>query len=38
MDSKLIIYKTEDGLTRIETTFDDDTVWLFNLEYGQPIF
>ena len=24
----MIIYKTEDGLTKIETTFDDDTVWL----------
>ena len=28
MDSELIMYKTEDGLTRIEATFDDDTVWL----------
>ena len=24
----MIIYKTEDGLTKIETTFDKDTVWL----------
>ncbi|MCD8006737.1 MAG: virulence RhuM family protein [Oscillospiraceae bacterium] len=27
-DSKIIIYTTEDGLAKIETTFDDDTVWL----------
>ena len=26
--SKMIIYTTEDGLTKIETTFDTDTVWL----------
>lgn len=26
--SNIIIYKTEDGLTKIETTFDEDTVWL----------
>lgn len=26
--SHMIIYKTEDGLTKIETTFDEDTVWL----------
>ena len=24
----VIIYTTEDGLTKIETTFDEDTVWL----------
>lgn len=31
MDTKkpdMIIYTTEDGLTKIETTFDGDTVWL----------
>ncbi len=28
MSSEIIIYQTEDGLTKIETTFDDDTVWL----------
>ena len=28
MKSNIIIYTTEDGLTKIETTFDDDTVWL----------
>ncbi|MCI8565011.1 MAG: cell filamentation protein Fic, partial [Lachnospiraceae bacterium] len=26
--SNIIIYRTEDGLTKIETTFDEDTVWL----------
>lgn len=26
--SSMMIYITEDGLTRIETTFDEDTVWL----------
>ena len=26
--SDMIIYTTEDGLTKIETTFDGDTVWL----------
>ena len=26
--SIIIIYTTEDGLTKIETTFDEDTVWL----------
>ena len=24
----IIIYTTEDGLTKVETTFDGDTVWL----------
>ena len=24
----MIIYTTEDGLTKVETTFDGDTVWL----------
>lgn len=27
MNSKIIMYQTEDGLTKIETTFDDDSVW-----------
>lgn len=27
-DSKIIMYTTEDGLTKIEVTFDEDTVWL----------
>ena len=26
--SHIIIYTTEDGLTKIDTTFDEDTVWL----------
>ena len=26
--SEMVIYTTEDGLTKIETTFDGDTVWL----------
>lgn len=26
--SELIMYQTEDGLTKIEVTFDEDTVWL----------
>ena len=28
MKSNIIMYTTEDGLTKIETTFDEDTVWL----------
>ncbi|MBO5610536.1 MAG: virulence RhuM family protein [Eubacterium sp.] len=27
-ESKLIMYTTEDGLTKVEVTFDNDTVWL----------
>ena len=27
-NSNMIIYTTEDGLAKIETTFDEDTVWL----------
>ena len=27
-DTNIIMYTTEDGLTKIETTFEDDTVWL----------
>ena len=27
-ESNIIIYTTEDGMTKIETTFDEDTVWL----------
>ncbi|WP_440895444.1 hypothetical protein ACS127_12880 [Amphibacillus sp. Q70] len=26
MNSEIIMYQTEDGLTKIETTFDGDTV------------
>jgi len=28
IQSNIVIYTTEDGLTKIATTFDDDTVWL----------
>ena len=28
MNSEIIMYQTEDGLTKIDTTFDGDTVWL----------
>lgn len=27
-DSNLIIYTTSDGLTKVDVTFDKDTVWL----------
>ena len=27
-NSELIIYTTEDGLTKVDATFDNDTVWL----------
>ena len=27
-NSEMVIYTTADGLTKIETTFDGDTVWL----------
>lgn len=27
--SSEILFQTDDGLTKIETTFDDDIVWLF---------
>ncbi len=26
--SDLIIYTTEDGLTKLDVTFDEDTIWL----------
>ncbi len=28
MNSEIIMNQTEDGLTKIETTLDNDTVWL----------
>ena len=28
MANNMIIYTTADGLTKVETTFDQDTVWL----------
>ena len=33
--SDMIIYTTEDGLTRIETTFDGDTVWLSRAQMAE---
>ena len=32
-NSSIIMYTTEDGLTKIETTFDEDTVWLSPVSY-----
>lgn len=37
MNSNIIIYTTEDGLAKIETTFDEDTVWL-SLEQMAELF
>jgi hypothetical protein len=28
MNSEIVMYQTEGGLTKIEITFDNDTVWL----------
>lgn len=28
LNSNILMYTTEDGLTKIEATFDNDTVWL----------
>ena len=36
-NSSIIMYTTEDGLTKIETTFDEDTVWL-SLEQMAELF
>lgn len=36
-NSNMIMYTTEDGLTRIEVTFDEDTVWL-SLEQMAELF
>ena len=36
-NSSIIMYTTEDGLTKIETTFDEDTVWL-SLEQMTELF
>ena len=35
--SNIIMYTTEDGLTKIETTFEEDTVWL-SLEQMAELF
>ena len=37
MNTDIIIYTTEDGLTKVETTFDNDTVWL-SLEQMSELF
>ena len=36
-NSEIIIYKTEDGLTQVDVTFNDDTVWL-SLEQMAELF
>lgn len=28
MNSEIVMYQTEDGSNKIETTFDNDTIWL----------
>ena len=33
--SEIIMYQTEDGLTKIEATFDGDTVWLTQEQMSQ---
>src|ERR1019366_10442695 len=33
-DSKIIIYQTEDGNTKIETRLEDETVWLTQAQMG----
>ena len=33
--SNIIIYTTEDGLSKIETTFDGDTVWLTKAQMAE---
>ena len=37
MNTDIIIYTTEDGLSKVETTFDNDTVWL-SLEQMSELF
>ncbi len=32
--SQIIIYQTEDGLTKIETRLEDETVWLTQSQMG----
>ena len=34
-DSQIIMYQTEDGLTKIDVTFDGDTVWLNQEQMAQ---
>ena len=33
--SNILIYTTEDGLSKIETTFDGDTVWLSKAQMAE---
>lgn len=35
--TELVMYTTQDGLTKIEATFDEDTVWL-SLEQMSELF
>ena len=35
--SEMIIYQTEDGLTKVTVTFEEDTVWL-SLEQMAQLF
>ncbi len=37
MDNKFLIYQTEDGRVKIETHFEDETVWL-NVEQIAEFF
>lgn len=34
-NDKIIIYQTEDGVTRIDVTFDNDTVWLTQAQMAE---
>ena len=34
-NTELIIYTTDDGVTKVETTFDGDTVWLSQEQMGE---
>jgi len=33
--SQMLIYCTEDGMTKIETAFDGDTVWLSKAQMAE---
>jgi hypothetical protein len=35
MNSEIILYKTEDGLTKIEVTLENETVWLTQTQLGE---
>ena len=34
-NTELIIYTTDDGVTKVEATFDGDTVWLSQEQMGE---